>query len=407
MDTIINFLVFLTPVFIVYWILSMVFVSIGQLVNGGNLFLGFMRLWVKPLFLMNFVYFVVAEVIFSAVYWGGYVFSKIASLSYIGFIGRPLEIFYNFLFRIIPTSSGGDGAFETYLFISVVIFFIIMIPYIVVHLRLTSFFKKAIFKNITTELKISEAQFITQSPGKLLPSELVNYLVSQDTKAKNWIVKTFEEQSSNFQGDPKKFSLGTMNADHMKWTLNNQHFECWESRIDIDRKTPSRDSEDKLSYKSDKHTCLDGLVIKVNDIFTHEVGTKLYEVNSAIQTAINREQHAQGFWISIIEIFSRGVGKHQNESNTSLDDFPDTLFNIKLNDSLNLKYAGTQGKSLYLFIETRLDGTMFDFNQNIPVSKSIELFLEDLQFVLKHCQLVGEVKQVIQSLESESLKAIA
>jgi hypothetical protein len=409
LDAIFYFFVLLTPVFAVYWVLSMAFLAFGKSRSAGSGFLEFMRLWLKPLFWMNFMYYLAIEAVFTAVYWFGYVLSKTTAFPVgLNLLGRIFAPLYNALFRMIPTSSGGDTAVETWIFLSLVLFAIIMIPYMVVHFGVTGYFKKFVFKTITDHLRIPHARFVTQKPDTMLDSGLVNAVVSQDATAREWIRKTFEEQSPGYGGDPKKFSLSATNADHMQWQLDNLQFDFWESEIQIEKKTPRRDSEDKLSYNSDYHTCFDGLVIRVNDFLPAGYETALYIVDSESRSADHRPAHEQGFLISLIEILGgKGMGLHKDESSTSLQDFPDSLFSLELENARNLRFVGTDGTSLLLFAESHLSGTMFDFNQNIPVSQSIELFSRDLEFVVEHCSLAYEVKQALDKLKTENVAAIA
>lgn len=406
LDAIFYFFVILTPVFALYWLLSMGFLAYGKSHNAGTGFLEFMRSWLKPLFWMNFAYYLAFEALFSAVYWFGYALAKTSAFPFgLNMLGRFLAPLYNALFRLIPTSSGGDTAVETWLFISILLFAIIMIPYMVVHFGVTGYFKRFVFSTITDHLRIADARFVSQDPDKMLPSELVNAIVSRDKKAKQWIDKAFQNQAPTFDGDPKKFSLSATNADHMQWRLGNMPIDFWESEIKIEMKTPHRDSENKLSYNSDYHTCFDGVVIKANDVLPHGYETNLYTVDADLHSTGSRPAHEQGFLMSLVEVFGRGTGTHMDESSSSPKHFPERLHRLHLDGSMNLRFVGTEGTSLLLFVQTRLTGTMFDFNQDIPVGESIELFRQDLEFVVNHCRLIEPVLQALDLFKSDSVLA--
>ena len=65
-----------------YWIISYVFLRIGFYFHVGTVGIEFLRLWLKPLFIINFLWFVVIEIVFSLVYWTSFLLLKI--LPYVG-----------------------------------------------------------------------------------------------------------------------------------------------------------------------------------------------------------------------------------------------------------------------------------------------------------------------------------
>ena len=119
-----------TGVFIAYWLGTVLMLSSAALTGAGLGFLEFMRLWIKPLFWMNFSYFAVAEVIFSAIYWFGFAF-----MSLTGFM-RPMA----WLVGIVEPPSDSDDPVFVWAVLSILLFMLIMAPYTYVHARVTKFF---------------------------------------------------------------------------------------------------------------------------------------------------------------------------------------------------------------------------------------------------------------------------
>jgi hypothetical protein len=62
-------LVGMTGGFIVYWLISYLFIKLGSALNAGVGVIEFFRIWLKPLFFINFLWFLIIEIIFSLIYW--------------------------------------------------------------------------------------------------------------------------------------------------------------------------------------------------------------------------------------------------------------------------------------------------------------------------------------------------
>ncbi|MFN9960431.1 MAG: hypothetical protein ACK55I_45690, partial [bacterium] len=97
------------------------------------------RLWLKPLFVINFSWFVVIEIVFSLVYWTTFVLLKI-----LPFV-TPAVLFVNGL-------HSNDPDIISWLFYSIIIYFIVMIPYFFLQYKLSFHFKKTIFTKLASSI---------------------------------------------------------------------------------------------------------------------------------------------------------------------------------------------------------------------------------------------------------------
>jgi len=305
-----------TGAFLAYWLVTFGILTAGPLLGGSQRFLEFMRNWIKPLFWMNFAYFVVFEIIFSAVYWLGLMLMRLT-----GFMS-PV----NSLFRWTGTIAGKDPSFFAWIVLSIILFVIIMLPYILVHVRLTKFFKRVVLIMLSPEFGVEKAKLVGQAPGKLLPTEFVRAIIGPQERPREWMGMCLEE------GSKKKFEISAENSDHMRWKVAGQIVDFWETQLKFDAKTPKEDSDGKITYEHDYTTYFDGLIIRIKDVMPGEWDTELIQVSRArAQKKYHRDAHKQGFFISLIEdIINKGLAEHGDESNSTLDDYPESLSQLEI-----------------------------------------------------------------------------
>ena len=98
-----------------YWLISYCFLKLGSYFKVGTAGIEFFRLWLKPLFIINFSWFVVIEIIFSLVYWTTFVL-----LTILPFV-KPAVLFVNGL-------HSNDPGIISWLIYSIIIFCIVMTP---------------------------------------------------------------------------------------------------------------------------------------------------------------------------------------------------------------------------------------------------------------------------------------
>lgn len=381
-----------TAAFGVYWLGTVIILVIGSIFRCGLPFLEFMRVWIKPLFWMNFVYFAVAELIFSAIYWSSYAFMRLT-----GFMS-PM----NSLFRMVQPSSGTDPELSVWLILSVILFLVIMTPYIFIHARVTNFFKRYVLKMLSPEFGITKSKFINQAPHKLLPSEFVRTVIGTQPTARNWIRSCSEPKSKN------EFDIQTSNEDHMYWEYNGQSVNFWETQVEFIKGIPKKDSEGRTYHTQDWRTFFDGLAIRLGNVLPSAWDKTLFEITLTPKTKkLHRPIVKRGFFISIIEGYLQGKGKHGSQKNTKLEDYPESVIRIDIDGDHKFRYIGAEGKNLYMFIETDSDGSMFDFNMNIDTKDSLELFREDLELVKYHLNLSSLVINKIESIRASDFKLSA
>jgi hypothetical protein len=373
-----------TGIFILYWIATILLIVFGRWSARNLKFLEIMRLWVKPLFWMNFLYFAVAEVAFSALYWIGAFAMKVT-----GFMA-PM----NALFRAVKPATGADPMFYTWLFISVIIFLIIMTPYIFVHLRLTSFFKKVVLKMLAVEFRATNEKLVNHSPNILLPTFFVQSIVGLKDGAREWI-------ESCSDGD-NKFNVDTVNADHMHWEMSNYSMDFWEFQINFNLEIPGKDTDGKLSYTTDTKICFDGLTIRIEDVFSQHLPQGIFKIVDGELKEGHRKENDQGLFIGIIDASLTGGGMHSTDEDSGLDNYPGSMSELSLGTRHNIRYIGVDGKSLFILIPTGLDSTMFNFNMHIPAKESVALFQEDLSVVKSGVDVISAIVSSVEAFHTES-----
>lgn len=364
-----------TLVFVLYWIGTFAILMAGRFAALGLGFLEFMRIWIKPLFWMNFVYFAVVEAIFSAIYWLSY-----GLMNLTGFM-RPM----NALFRAVQPSAGSNPAVETWVFISLIIFAVIMIPYIFIHTRVSHYFKRSLLALLAPEFGLDNARLVSQRPDRLLLSTFVRRLVATDAGEREWIHSCFDP------GIDRKFELSTTNSDHFHCQVGGKPVDFWESEVTLNRLSPVTDSDGKKRYESDRRKVFDGIVLRLEGVMRSEWTPELFVVERGQDRAAgHREKHRQGFFIWIIEMLGRGGSEHGSEGNSTAADYPEPLAQgqgLALAEGGNIRFACAESGNLYLFVDTGLEGSTFDMNQNIGMRRNVDLFRQDLELVRKHLDL--------------------
>jgi hypothetical protein len=125
MSELLSWIIFImTFGFICYWLISYIFLKIGFYFRVGTGGIEFLRLWLKPLFIFNFSWFVVIEIVFSMVYWTTFVLLKILP------IVTPAVL-------IVNRSHSNDPGFFPWLVYSLIIFCVVMIPYFILQVQLS------------------------------------------------------------------------------------------------------------------------------------------------------------------------------------------------------------------------------------------------------------------------------
>jgi len=352
-----------------------------------------MRFWIKPLFWMNFAYFVVLEILFSLLYWFGLMLMR-----FTGFMSPA-----NSVFRFVGSISSTDPSVWLWIILSVFLFIIVMTPYIVIHVRLTKFFKRLVLTILSPEFGVEKAKLVGQTPGKLLPTKFVKFVVGINEKAREWMEMCFEK------GSKKKFAIDAYNADHMRWKIKGHLVDFWESRLTFTERTPKEDEEGKIIYEDDFTDYFDGLIIRIQDAMPSKWDSTLFQVfHASDQPKVHRDRHEHGILITLIEgIVNRGIAGHCDESNSTLDDYPESLFQLEIPGDHSIAYVGVQGTDIYLFVKTNLDGTMFDFSMNQTTQKSLDLFREDLRMVKAHIDVSENAIDAMEDFQADAYRQSA
>jgi hypothetical protein len=389
MSEVLSWIIFImTFGFIFYWLISYLFLKIGFYFNVGTVGIEFFRLWLKPLFILNFSWFVLIEIVFSLVYWTSFLLLKI-----IPFV-TPAILFVNKL-------HSDDPGIISWLFYSLIIFCVVMTPYFILQYKLSFYFKKTIFAKLATSFKAKNIKFHGQSAKINIDQNLFTQLAAKDENSKNWVKFSIEDYKSKPGNEDKRFFILNAATDHMSWELNNVKADFFEAVIEFYGEIKKVDRKGKVTYTTDfKKELFDGIVIIVENIFTEPWKPTVFETDRGFigKEKKNRTIHKQNIFIELyrdIVFKSIATKKPVSYDNSLIDQYVEPE-KIKIQTESLFQYILCDQNNLYLLLNTELDGTTFDLNMNIPVKESMELFKQDLLLVES---AMGEIKQIIKFIE--------
>lgn len=394
MSELLSWVIFiLTFGFILYWVISYIFLKTGFYFNIGAGGIEFFRLWLKPLFILNFTWFVIIEIVFSLVYWTTFVLLKILPLV------TPAILFVN------GFHSDNPGLFA-WLFYSLIIFCVVMTPYFILQFKLSFYFKKTIFTKLALSINAKRVQFHGQAAKLNLDKNLFTQLAARNKKIKQWVKDSIKDYESKPGNEDKRFSIKNVATDHMSWELNNVKADFFEAVIEFEGEIKTVDNKGKVSYKTDyKEELFDGIVIFVENIFREPWNPTVFETELIFigKEKKNRTIHNQNFLIKLYDdiVFKSIATKNGVSYNNSLIEQYIEPEKLKIKTESLFQFLLCDQNNLYLFLKTELDGTAFDLNMDIPVKKSMELFKQDLYLVES---AIGEISQIIQFIENNNIK---
>jgi hypothetical protein len=381
-------------VFIAYWLITFLLFSISFKAKVGMWAVEFYRLWLKPLFLINFFWFIIAEIAFSLVYWTSVV------LLYIIPYFSPAILYLNRLHTDNPS-------FWSWGFYSVILFLIVMSPYLFLQHKLSYYFKNTLYLKLAKTFQATSARFLGQTGGFDLNKHVFTQLATRQETVINWIHQSLQDFIHSPGREEKRFSVDITSTDHMSWEINTVKGEYFEAVISFTGQQKFIE-DGKVNYKDLVHEELfDGIIILLKDALEQPWQPVIFELDQSVNSRPKiRPIHKQGCLISIGNLGLKGLGRKSaiTHSNTN----PEQYFipeKIKIEGSINIQYVACNEKNLYLFIRTDLENTAFDLNMNIPVRESIELFKRDLSIVQAAMSEVGTIKaRLNEKFDSDSRK---
>jgi len=381
-------------VFIAYWLITFLLFSISFKAKVGMWAVEFYRLWLKPLFLINFFWFIIAEIAFSLVYW-----TSVVLLSIIPFVS-PAILYLNRLHTDNPS-------FWSWVFYSVILFLIVMSPYLFLQHKLSYYFKNTLYLKLAKTFQATSARFLGQTGGFELNMHVFTQLAARQETVINWIHQSLQDIIHSPGREEKRFSVDITSTDHMSWEINTVKGEYFEAVISFTGQQKYIE-RGKVNYKDVLHEELfDGIIILLEDALEQSWQPAIFELDQNVNSRPKiRPIHKQGFFISIGNLGLTGLGRKSaiTHSNTT----PEQYFipeKIKIEGASNIQYVACNEKNLYLLVCTDLENTAFDLNMNIPVRESIELFKRDLSIVQAAMSEVGTIKaRLNEKFDSDSRK---
>jgi len=380
----------MTTGFIFYWLLSFVFLKLGFYFNVGDLAVEFFRIWLKPLFLINLLWFLIIEIVFSLVYWTSFALLKI-----IPFL-TPAILFVNSLHSENPGSM-------SWLFYSLIIFCVVMTPYFFLQFKLSFYFKRTIFTKIASSLNAKNSKFFGQSANIVLEQNLYTQLAAKDQEIMEWVEKSLQDFSSSKGNEDKRFSIKMTGTDHMSWEINNINAHFFEGLIEFHGIEKFYDRHGKTQYKLVLNKKLfDGIVIFVENILKDSWSPTIFETEQifADNEPKNRKIHNSSFFTKlysnlVFKSMASKTGAAYDDTNLQQYVVPEIL---KIKTNSLFQYIICDNQNLYMLVHTDLENTAFDLNMNIPVKNSIEYFEHDLELVKN---AIGEIELILKVIEEK------
>jgi len=386
-------LLIMSGLFIFYWIISFLFLNLGFFLKAGVRTIEFFRLWLKPLFLLNFFWFLVIEIIFSLVYWTSFLL-----LSFIPFLSPAILLINGF-------DTPNPGIFS-WLVYSVLIYIVVMIPYFVLQYKLSFYFKRTVFAKLAVDFNAKDAKFHGQSGDISLNQLLYTQLATKDSVVSGWVTKALKDHSSSPGNEDQRFTIQMTATDQMSWRVNDINAEFFEGLIEFEGEEKYTDNDGKVSYKTKlTKELFDGIVICLENILETPWSPAIFEIEqtSTLSKSKNRKKHKESFFIELYKetafkiIATKTATTHDN-SKPEQYVMPEIL---KVKTDSSFQYMMCEGKDIYLLLKTNLNNTAFDLNMNIPVKESIALFKQDLTLVHS---AISEIHLILKSLEEYNSK---
>ena len=387
-------LVGMTGGFIVYWLISYLFLKLGSALNVGVGVIEFFRIWLKPLFFINFLWFLIIEIIFSLIYWTLFLLKSVIA-------------FLIPVFKVMNSTHPEKGSFFWWLVISILIYIVVMTPYFFLQFKLSFHFKRTIFTKLAATFNAQKTKFHAQSRGLKINQNLFTQLAAKDSQVSQWVKNSLEDFSSKPGNEDKRFSISMTSTDYMSWEINNIKSDFFEAVINFKGEAKHTDSEGKTSYKTAlEKELFDGIVILIEDALESPWSPTIFEIeqNFNEKKIKNRAIHKQNFLISLYnDIVFKTIATDSTAAynNSQLTQYivPEKL---KINTDSVIPYIMCENRNIYLFLHTDLESTSFDLNMNLRVRESMELFKQDLTIVQTAISEIEPILTAINASKSES-----
>ena len=386
-------LVGMTAGFVVYWLVSYLFLKLGSALNVGVGVIEFFRIWLKPLFLVNFLWFLIIEIVFSLIYWTLFLLKSVIA-------------FLIPVFKVMNSFHPKEGSFFWWLVISVVIYIIVMTPYFFLQFKLSFHFKRTIFTKLATSFNAQKTKFHGQSSGLKMDQILFTKLAANDDQVNQWVKDSLQDFSTKPGHEDKRFSIEMTSTDHMSWELNNKKSSFFEADINFKGEVKYTDEKGRINYRTSlEKELFDGIVILIEDALDSPWNQTIFEIeqNPLEKKSKIREIHKQGLLISLYNdiVFKTLATKSTAAYNNSLSTQYVKPEKLNIKTDTYIQYVMCENKSMYLFIHTDLENSSFDLNMNIRVRESMELFKQDLTLVHS---AIGEIEPIVKFLNEKNVE---
>ena len=357
------------------------------------------RIVLKLFFWLSLLIFLLIELIFSAAVLGIDVFTSQSSFQF----ARFYDIF---------NPASGIGGWETWatlsffiflvVIISIVIFLVVMAPFIAVKFTISRRFKLTAFQIVMSRVtSYSKVEIKSLGAGEMMPKPFVKGFVAANAPCRDFV----NSANSPEQGRMRKYQYTTVNQDALRIEQDGWTVDVWESVHSFKGQVFCSDTDGGKSWRSSViETCFNGVCLRFDEALSTLSEPILIPVcpSGVIATHApskkDRVGGIVGFLRSIWMDFSGNILTEGPGDDTLKDLARETPLEHRFADLVpNVAFVGANGHDIYVFIETDLEGHLFEFQMNKSAFWNIQMFQNDLQFISNQITLVQ--KELIPAVQ--------
>jgi len=335
----------------------------------------------KNIFWLSLLLYILLEVILTIGFWA------LKLLTYFPFIGRLLSGIFKGLRGIFHS---GTGDWFVYIALSILLFGIVMLPFVLLYRIANRSFKNVALKILSSKkLQPFDVKKFHGDPAKFFPYKIILQMIAFNKEAREWVNHCFKSKDRyevvvKFE-DPYKFSKD-----------KTKSYSCIECRIVLLKYTyfVTEDGKDDWQYKFDDIEIVDGVVLKASDFVdsdwegytvpSESIGDESIEENYRDTLTYTGMDAALDFWRKSMTILSQKESKGRYGMIAyDTDEFRDP---IKLDDK-SVMYLGLNKGDCFLYIYTGLNCNLFDFHLTKSINENFEVFKNDMMFITSKLQL--------------------
>lgn len=357
------------------------------------------RIVLKLFFWLSLLIFLLFELVFSAAFLGIDIVTSQSSFPFTKFYG-------------IFEPASGIGGWETWatisfiifliVIISIVIFLVVMAPFLVVKFTISRRFKLTAFQIVMPRVtSYGKAEIKSLGAGEMIPKPFIKGFVAANAPCRDFA----KSANTPEQRRMRKYQYTTVNQDALRIEQDGWTVDVWESVHSFKGQVFCPDADDGKSWRNSvMETCFNGVCLRFNEALAAVSEPVLIPVcpSDVIATYAPSKKDRVGGIVGLLRSvwmdFSGNILTEGPGDDTLKDLACETPLEHQFTDLVpNVAFVGAAGRDLYVFIETDLEGHLFEFQMNKSASWNIQMFQQDLQFISNQITLVQ--KELIPAVQ--------